>query len=180
MLRLRYLSSQVTVSQCSWPPPGRFATSNSASWLLDCEASRKTTSLLYSTPLELSFADSIAWGHNSVPDGGRALNPHTPPHCCLENPHPTLSLSFTLSHFSNLILPVFIFCTVKCSWAFCLKKNKNQQRPLNPLNFTSSTLLTQLGVDLTNDSDKVLQQGAPTTKCFLRKLSWLRVEVRYY
>lgn len=79
MPRLRYLSSRVTVSHCPWPPPGHLATSSSASWLLDCEALRKpffgTTSLLFSTPLELSFADSFARGHNSAPDRGRALNP---------------------------------------------------------------------------------------------------------
>lgn len=37
-----------------------------------------TTPLLFSMPLELSFADGIAWGHNSASNTERTLNPHAP------------------------------------------------------------------------------------------------------
>ena len=181
MLRLRYLSSQVTVSQRPWPPPGRFATSNSASWLLDCEAWRKPffprlLALLSVTPLELSFADSTAWGHNSAPDRGRALNPHTPPTPFSFFSNLNISFSLANVHFSVQVKhSEKRGLTFHLDFAFFRNKDKNSTRrhcyaQLRP----PCTLLTHLDVSLTNDCDKVLQQGAPTSKSLPRWLSCLR------
>lgn len=61
------------VSHYPWPPPRRITTASSASRLRVSEASRNLfphqTTTLFSTPLELSVANSSAWGHDSVPHG---------------------------------------------------------------------------------------------------------------
>lgn len=53
--------------------------------------------------------------------------------------------------------------------SFGLKKDKKTTTLPPP------TFLTQLGVGLTNDSDKVLQRGAHTMKCLQRRLSGVEI-----
>lgn len=180
MLRLRYLSSQVIVSQCPWPPSGHFATSNSASWLLDCEASRKPffprLLLSFFSPHLLNFLLPTAspGAIIQLPIGEELWTPpiHLP--SLPSNPHPTSSLPFTLSHFSKLIsallLSIFIVCAGKTHWEMqlshflkkCLKKGEK------PKHFQLSWVSIWQMI-LTN----LYNGGLP------RKLS-CRVKVRHY
>lgn len=145
----------------------------------------KTTPLLFSTPLELSFADSIAWGHNSAPNSGRALNPRTPPTFTSTHHHhfpQTPTNLFTKQLQSPpLLFPISLIWYQLCSLHFPFsvhtkicsrtkeKKKNNQQASLIMLplpHFYPSWR-------------SILQQGTLTMKCLQRKLSCWRVEVRY-
>lgn len=158
MLRLRYLSSQVTVSQRPWPPPGHFATSNSASWLLDCEAWRKPFFQNYS----LSFLSHLL----------NFLLPTAPPGAIIQlligEELWTPTLLPLLFRFSNLNISFSLASVHFCAgetlgetqlnllfrFFFLRNKDKNSTRrhcsaQLRP----PCTLLTHLDVSLTNDCD---------------------------
>lgn len=100
----RHFSSQVSVSHYPWPPPRHITTASSASWLRVSEASRKLFSptrllLFFSTPLELSAANSSAWGHDSVPHGEELWSPPTYPPATSKPPPPCTSTFFTSLYF---------------------------------------------------------------------------------